>query len=140
MLTRNSLSLADAQFLVEEACKAAAAEGAMFKICVTVVDNTTFMQAFARMDGAPLFAAQGSYDKAQSSAEGGHPTTFFEKPLNEGRLSVLKLPHTPVEGGLPVIVGGQCVGAVGVAGAPPHLDAKIAQAAIDAFLGKESAK
>lgn len=136
MLSRRSLSLEDAQFLVDAACHAAAAEGPMFKICVTVVDSTTFMQAFARMDGAPLFAAQGSYDKAQSSAEGGHPTTFFEKPLNEGRLSVLKLPHTPVQGGLPVIVDGECVGAVGVGGAPPHLDEKFAAAAIDAFLAR----
>ena len=127
MLSRRSLNLEDAKFLVEAASRAAAQIGAQFPVCITVVDSTTFMQAFARMDGAPLFAAEGSYDKARSSAEGGHPTTFFEKPLHDGRLSILKLPHTPVEGGLPVIVEGECVGAVGVAGAPPHLDAKIAQ-------------
>lgn len=138
MLTRKSLSLDDAQFLVAETCKAAAATG-KFPICVVVADSTTFMQAMARMDGAPLFAAEGAYDKARSAAEGGHPTTFFEKPLNEGRLSVLRLPSTCVEGGVPVIVDGVCVGAVGVAGAPPHLDATFAQAAIDAFLAKETA-
>ncbi|RVU02282.1 heme-binding protein [Novosphingobium umbonatum] len=140
MISRNNLSLAEAQFLAEAACAAARAKGDRFPISVSVVDTSTYLQALARMDGAPLFSAQGSFDKARSSAEGGHPTTFFEKPLNEGRFSMVKLPHTPIEGGLPVIVDGQCVGAVGVAGAPPHLDAEFAQAAIDAFLAKGIAK
>ncbi|HWU01124.1 MAG TPA: heme-binding protein [Novosphingobium sp.] len=137
MITRKSLSLADAQFLAEQACAASLAKGGKFPISVAVVDATTYLQACARMDGAPLFSAQGAFDKARSSAEGGHPTTFFEKPLNEGRFSMVKLPHTPIEGGLPVLIDGACVGAVGVAGAPPHLDAEFAQSAIDAFLERE---
>ncbi|KTE19826.1 hypothetical protein ATE67_14475 [Sphingopyxis sp. H050] len=137
MLTKRSLSLADAQFLADEVCKASAVVG-KFPVSVAVVDASTFLQSLARMDGAPLFSAEGAYDKARSAAEGGHPTTFFEEPLNAGRYSVLKLPHTPIEGGIPVIVDGQCVGAVGVGGAPPHLDAQFAQTAIDAFLAREA--
>ncbi|QSR19343.1 heme-binding protein [Novosphingobium sp. KA1] len=140
MITKLSLSLDDAQFLAAAACKASESKGGKFPISVTVVDASTYMQSVARMDGAPLFSAEGSFDKARSSAEGGHPTTFFEKPLNEGRFSMVKLPHTPIEGGLPILIEGQCVGAVGVAGAPPHLDAEFAQAAIDAFLEREKNK
>lgn len=132
MLTKPSLDLADAKRLAEGVCKAAAEKG--MPVSVAVVDVTTYMQALMRMDGAPLMSAEGAFDKARSAAEGGHPTTFFEKPLNEGRYSVLRLPHTPVEGGVPVFVDGACVGAVGVAGAPPHIDAALAEAAIRAFL------
>ncbi|WP_158592359.1 GlcG/HbpS family heme-binding protein [Noviherbaspirillum sedimenti] len=131
MLNKTSLSLRDAIYLVDAA--RSAAEALKLPVSIVVVDASTYMQAMVRMDGAPLMSAQGAFDKARTSAEGGHPTTFFEKPLNEGRFSMLKLPHTPIEGGLPVMVNGECVGAVGVAGAPPHLDAKIAESAISLF-------
>lgn len=135
MLNRTSLSLAEAEALARATLDAAAAAaGGKFPVSVAVVDATTYLQVLLRMDGAPLFSAQGAFDKARSSAEGGHPTTFFEKPLNEGRFSMVKLPHTPIEGGLPVIVDGACVGAVGVAGAPPHLDAQFAEAGIATFM------
>lgn len=132
MLNRKSLSLDEAKQLSSAA--EAAARGLALPVSIAVVDATTYMQAMVRMDGAPLMSAQGAFDKARSAAEGGHPTTFFEKPLNEGRFSMLRLPHTPIEGGVPVFVDGQCVGAVGIAGAPPHLDAQIAETAIASFL------
>ena len=132
MLNKPSLSMKEAQQLVEHACSRAA-EMSM-PVSVMVVDVTTYLQAGARMDGAPLMSAEGALDKARSAAEGGHPTTFFEKPLNEGRFSMVKLPHTPIEGGVPVIVDGLCVGAVGVAGAPPHVDSQLAEFAIAEFL------
>lgn len=132
MLNRKSLSLDEARQLSSAA--EAAARGLALPVSIAVVDATTYLQAMVRMDGAPLMSAQGAFDKARSAAEGGHPTTFFEKPLNEGRFSMLRLPHTPIEGGVPVFVDGQCVGAVGIAGAPPHLDAQIAETAIASFL------
>ena len=132
MLNKPSLSLRDAQELVEHVRGHARELG--FSVSIAVVDATTYLQALARMDGAPLMSAEGAFDKARSAAEGGHPTTFFEKQLNEGRFSMVKLPHTPVEGGVPVLVDGQCVGAVGVAGAPPHTDAQLAEFAIAEFL------
>ncbi|HWK62098.1 MAG TPA: heme-binding protein [Eoetvoesiella sp.] len=134
MHSKLSLSLEDARWLCAAAQAAAADLG--LPVSIAVVDSTTYMQAMARMDGAPLMSAQGAFDKARSAAEGGHPTTFFEKPLNEGRFSMVTMPHTPVEGGVPVFVLEQCVGAVGVAGGPPHLDAKIAEMAIAAFVAK----
>ncbi|MFG1379069.1 heme-binding protein [Xanthobacter autotrophicus] len=135
MLNRLSLALDDAQRLATAAVEIAKELG--HPISVAVVDATTYVQAVYRMDGAPLMSAQGAIDKARSSAEGGHPTTFFEKPLNAGRFSMVKLPHTPIEGGVPVLAEGRCVGAVGVAGAPPQIDSQIAERAIAAlFEGK----
>ena len=79
-------------------------------------------------------SAEGAVEKARTAAEGGHPTTFFEEPLNAGRYSMLKMPHIyPVEGGIPVIVDGQCAGAIGVSGVLPHLDAAIADAGLKAL-------
>jgi glc operon protein GlcG len=132
MLNKPSLDLKDAQELVEHARAYAVEKG--FPVSIVVVDVTTYLQAVARMDGAPLMSAEGAFDKARSAAEGGHPTTFFEKPLNEGRFSMVTMPHTPLEGGVPVFADGQCVGAVGVAGAPPHIDAEVAEFAISEFL------
>jgi len=132
MLTKLSLSLSEAKQLA--AAAQAAADALRTPVSISVVDASTYAQVLLRMDGAPLFSAEGSLDKARSAAEGGHPTTFFEKPLNEGRFSMIKLPHTPLEGGIPVLIDGQCVGAVGVGGGPPHLDAQIAQTAVDRFL------
>jgi uncharacterized protein GlcG (DUF336 family) len=86
------------------------------------------------MDGAPYTSAEGAAEKARTAAEGGHPTTFFEEPLNAGRISMLKMPHIyPVEGGIPVIVDGPCVGGIGVAGVLPELDAAIADAGLKAL-------
>lgn len=135
MMSVLNLSTTEAKQLLGFAEQAAEKKG--FKVSIAVVDHTTFLQAFLRMDGAPLFSAEGAYDKARTSAEGGHPTTFFEKPLNEGRFSMIKLPHTSIEGGLPILFEKQCVGAIAIAGAPPHIDSAIAQEAIDQFFAKK---
>ena len=134
MLKKLSLALADAKRLARAAEKTA--ESLKLPVSIAVVDATTYVQVLVRMDGAPLMSAEGAMDKARSSAEGGRPTTFFERILDDGHLSVLRLPATPVQGGVPVLVDGQCVGAVGVAGGPPHLDEKIAEEAISNFLNK----
>jgi glc operon protein GlcG len=132
MLNKLSLSLQEAKQLADSA--QAIASKMKVPVSIAVVDSSTYLQTLLRMDGAPLMSAEGAFDKARSSAEGGHPTTFFEKPLNEGRYSMVRLPHVAIEGGVPVLLDGQCVGAVGVAGAPPHLDSKIAEEAIATFL------
>jgi glc operon protein GlcG len=96
-------------------------------------------QHVIRMDGAPYTSAEGAVEKARTAAEGGHPTTFFEEHLNAGRFSMLKMPIYPLEGGIPVIVDGRCVGAIGVAGVLPHLDVAIAEAGLTALDASELA-
>ena len=124
-----SITLSDATAIAAAAEEYA--ESRELRVSIAVVDESTYVQHVIRMDGAPYTSAEGAIEKARTAAEGGHPTTFFEDPLNGGRFSMLKMPHIyPVEGGVPVVVDGQCVGAIGVAGVLPHLDAAIADAGI----------
>jgi len=132
MRTKLSLTLIDAQAIA--AAAEAYAESHQLRVSIAIVDESTYLQHLLRMDGAPYASADGAVQKAQTAAEGGHPTTFFEEPLNAGRYSMLKMPGVyPVEGGIPVIVDGQCAGAIGVAGVLPQLDAAIAEAGLAAL-------
>jgi glc operon protein GlcG len=132
MRTKLSLTLTDATAIAAAAEEYA--ESRELRVSIAVVDESTYVQHVIRMDGAPYMSAEGAIEKARTAAEGGHPTTFFEEPLNAGRYSILKMPHIyPVEGGIPVIVDGHCVGAIGVAGVLPHLDAAIADAGLKAL-------
>jgi len=124
-----SLGLAEAKAITAAAEAYAASHH--FPVSIAVVDESTYLQHLVRMDGAPRASAEGAFAKARTAAEGGHPTTFFEQALNAGRYGVLKMPGVyPVEGGVPVLVDGQCVGAVGVAGVLPEHDAAIAEAGL----------
>ena len=129
MRTTFSLSLAEAKTIA--AAAEAYAESHRFPVSIAVVDESTYLQHLVRMDEAPRASAEGAFDKARTAAEGGHPTTYFEQVLNAGRYGVLKMPHVyPVEGGIPVLVDGRCVGAIGVAGVLPEHDAAIAEAGL----------
>lgn len=81
--------------------------------------------------------------------DGGHPLQFIRMdgatPANaaiaveKGRTGMLNMPGIlPVQGGLPILVDGTCVGAIGVSGVQSHQDDQIAQAGIDALLGRIS--
>ena len=132
MRTKLSLTLTDAAAIA--AAAEAYAESQQLRVAIAIVDESTYLQHLVRMDGAPYTSAEGAIEKARTAAEGGHPTTFFEDALNAGRYSMLKMPHIyPVEGGIPVIVDGQCVGAIGVAGVLPQLDAAVADAGMKAL-------
>ena len=131
MRTKLSLTLADAKTIA--AAAEAYAESHDLRVSIAIVDESTYLQHLLRMDGAPYLSAEAATQKAQTAAEGGHPTTFFEEPLNAGRFSMLKMPLYPLEGGIPVIVDDQCAGGIGVSGVLPELDAAIAEAGLKAL-------
>jgi len=131
MHTKLTLTLADAKAIAAAAEEYA--EALQLKVSIAVVDESTYAQHVIRMDGAPYLSAEGAIEKARTAADAGFPTTFFEEPLNAGRYSMLKMPVYPIEGGIPVIVDGQCAGAIGVAGVLPELDATIANAGLRAL-------
>ena len=131
MRTKLTITLTDAQTIA--AAAQAYAESRRLRVSIAIVDESTHLQHLLRMDGAPYLSEEGATEKARTAAEAGLPTTFFEEPLNAGRFSMLKMPIYPVEGGIPVIVDGQCAGAIGVAGALPELDAAIADAGLRAL-------
>ena len=96
MRTKLSLTLADAKTIA--AAAEAYAESHDLRVSIAIVDESTYLQHLLRMDGAPYLSAEAATQKAQTAAEGGHPTTFFEEPLNAGRFSMLKTAPLPPRG------------------------------------------
>jgi uncharacterized protein GlcG (DUF336 family) len=73
--------------------------------------------------------------KARSAIAFRRPTKVWEEHVTEGRIRYLGLPGSmPIEGGLPIQVDGQFIGAIGVSGVRSNQDAQIAQTGIDALL------
>ena len=120
----------DAALKVIEAAKAEATR--IGGPCVVaVVDDGGWLLAFQRMDSAPMLAsvdlAQG---KAQAAAAFRKPTQALEATINGGRYAQVTAPgYVQMGGGLPIVVGGEVVGAVGVSADIPAHDQQIAEAA-----------
>jgi uncharacterized protein GlcG (DUF336 family) len=86
------------------------------------------------MDGAQLGSVVVSQDKAKSAVLFRRPTKAFADAVASGRIGVLRLAGAiPIEGGVPLLVGDQVVGAIGVSGVTSEQDGQIAQAGVRAF-------
>ncbi len=103
-------------------------------VSISVVDAFGELVAFARLDGAPLGSVDVSRGKARTAARFRRPTKSFDSTLTAGRFAILGLDGvTPVEGGVPIIINGEYVGAVGVSGATSAQDAQVATAGAGAI-------
>lgn len=111
-----------------------------WNVCVAIVDEGGFLISFERMDDTQLASVEIALYKARSAALFRRPTKAFEDQLVGGRQAVLGIPGAAVfEGGLPIIVDGKTIGAIGVSGVTSPQDGQIGKAAIDALpriLGK----
>ena len=117
---------------------AAAAEAEAVKnnwaVTIAIVDDGGHLLWLQRLDGAAPVSAWIGPQKAITAAIGRRETAVYEKMVNEGRMSFLSVtPVTPLEGGVPIIVDGQHVGAVGVSGVKSSEDVQIAKAGIAAL-------
>ncbi len=105
---------------------------------ITVVDAGGFMLAFERWDNTFPAAAPVSFGKAHTAALFRKQTKVFEDAINKGRTAMTALPDTiltPLQGGLPIMVDGQTIGAVGVSGAASaQQDEELAFAGVKALL------
>ena len=99
-------------------------------VAIAILDDGGHLLHFSRMDGATPANADIAVQKARTSALSRRPSKMWEDRVAAGRLSMLKMPLLPVQGGLPILVDGHCVGAVGVSGVQSHEDEQIAQAGI----------
>ncbi|SRR5213594_951155 len=108
---------------------------------VAVVDDGGNLVAVERLDNTFAAGANISIGKARTAALFKHPTKFFEDVINKGRTAMTTLPDfTPLQGGIPIIVDGQIIGAVGVSGAASaQQDEELAIAGANA-LGTKSAQ
>lgn len=136
MKTTHYLTLADAEFLLDQAQKYAMEHS--FNVSIAVVDATGSLLTFKRMDGAAPISATVSLEKAKCSAISHKPSKAFEDMIKNGRGGFLSISNFVglLEGGLPIVYEGQVVGAVGVSGVQAFQDAEIAQHAIEKFLAQ----
>ena len=112
---------------------AAAAESQKngWRMAIAVVDNHGMLVYFERMPDTQTASVQVALDKAQAAAMYRRPTKAFEDGIAKGRTALLGLRGaTPIEGGLPIMVGGKVIGGIGVSGANSDQDAAAAQAGL----------
>ncbi|WP_298829972.1 heme-binding protein [uncultured Piscinibacter sp.] len=104
-------------------------------VSIAVVDDGGHLLWLQRLDGAAPISAQIAPNKARTSALGRRESRIYEEMINQGRVSFLSAPglEALLEGGVPIMVEGQCVGAVGVSGVKSSEDAQIARAGIAAL-------
>ena len=105
-----------------------------WNVVIAVVDDGGHLVYLQRMDGTQTGSIDVAIGKARTSAAFKRPTRVFDE-LAKTRPSIVSIGGDAVllEGGIPVMVGGQLVGAVGVSGVTSQQDAQIAQAGIDAL-------
>lgn len=138
MKTKYYLTLADAEFLMEEAQKYAIEHN--FKVSIAIVDETSSLLLMKRLDGASPLTTYLCLEKAKCASISGRPSKFYEELLKSGRLGFLSMPSAQgmLEGGIPIIYEGEILGAIGVSGVQSFEDAEIAQHAIDTFFKKQN--
>jgi glc operon protein GlcG len=84
---------------------------------IAVVDDGGNLMALERLDGTFAAGANISIGKARTAALFKKPTRFFEELINKGRTAMTTVDFTPLIGGVPIVLDGQIVGAIGVSGA-----------------------
>ena len=132
MKTRQMLTLDDCKKI--SAAAEAEANRNNWNVCIAILDDGGHLLHLVRMDGATPANSRIAIAKGVTSAETRRSTAMWEERIKGGRHSMLKMPNvTPVQGGLPIVIDGQCIGAVGVSGVQSHEDEQIAKAGIDAL-------
>lgn len=125
------ISLNAAQALIDRALDAAAAGG--FRMAVAIVEPSGELVAFARMDDTQYGSIFVAQKKASTAARYRTATSVMEERTLAGRTVTLANPDgLPVAGGVPIIVDGKIVGAIGVSGASSAQDNSVALAALAA--------
>lgn len=133
MRSRPTLTLDDARRIAAAAETEALAN--RWAVTIAVVDDGGHLIWLQRLDGAPPISAAIAPAKARTAALGRRESKLYEDMINQGRVSFLSAPDLPamLEGGVPILADGDCVGAVGVSGVKSAEDAQIARAGIAAL-------
>ena len=133
-MTTNKITLT-----LEDAKKIAAGAEAEAKrnnwpVVIAIVDDGGHLLYLQRLNDTQYGSVNVAIEKARAAIAFRRPTKIWEEHITEGRLRYLNLPGAlPIEGGLPITVGNQFVGAIGVSGVRSFEDAQIAQAGIEAL-------
>jgi uncharacterized protein GlcG (DUF336 family) len=131
--TKASLKLTHQGALKALAGAVAKAEALGVPQNITIVDDGGNLLAFVRMDDAKLLSRETSMSKAITAASHRQPTSRLN-PADEIKLAIAGGGRlTNLEGGLPIVIAGQCVGAVGVGSGTGAQDVEVARAALAAI-------
>ena len=133
MNTKPFLSLTDVKSMA--AAAEAEAVNNQWVVTIAIVDDGGHLLWLQRLDGAAPISSHIAPAKARTAALGRRESRLYEEMINQGRMSFLSAPllEGMLEGGVPVMVNGQCVGAIGVSGVKSNEDAQIARAGIAAL-------
>ena len=133
MKTKSYLESADVKAILQAAEAEAAANN--WNVAIAVVDDGGHLLGFQRLNGTPAVSAHIAQAKANTSALGCRESKIYEDVINQGRTSFLSAPAISglLEGGVPIMKDGVCIGAVGVSGVKSNEDAQIAKAGIAAL-------
>lgn len=133
MKTKPMLSLDDVKRIASASELEAQKQG--WAVTIAIVDDGGHLLWLQRLDGAAPISAQIASAKAHTSAMGQRESKVYEDMINQGRTAFLSAPGVQglLEGGVPILVQGQCVGAVGVSGVKAPEDAQVAKAGIAAL-------
>ena len=119
---------------------AAAAEAEAIRhgwaVTIAITDDGGHLLWLQRLDGAAPVSAEIAVAKARTAALGRRESKGYEDMINQGRTAFLSAPvlQGMLEGGVPIMAAGQCVGAVGVSGVKSAEDAQIARAGVAAVV------
>ena len=135
MQSKPLLTTQDVQTILAASQKEAQANG--WKVTIAVADDGGHLLGLIRLDGAPPMSAHIGPSKAKAAAMAKKETKLLEDVINNGRTAFVTAPYVDglLEGGVPIVVEGHVVGAVGVSGVQSDQDVQIAKAGIAALLG-----
>ncbi len=116
------------------AAAAAEAKKNSWNVAIAIVDNHGFLVYYEMADDTQTASANVAIEKARTSAMYRRTSKELEDNIAAGRVAVLGLPgSTPIEGGLPLVVGGKMIGAIGVSGVSSAQDGMVAKAGLEAL-------
>jgi len=105
-----------------------------WNVVISIVDDGGHLIYFERMDGVQTGSIELAIRKAKTAAAFKRPTRLFEEDVAKGRTSLVALPGgMPFEGGVPITIDNEVIGAVGVSGGTAQQDGTVAQAGVDAL-------
>ena len=101
---------------------------------IAIVDDGANLVFLERLDNTQLGSLEVAIQKAHTAISFKRPTKAYEDMVAGGRMAILGVPGiVPIEGGLPLIVDGQFIGAIGVSGGTAQQDGQVAKAGVEAI-------
>lgn len=131
--TRKTLTL-EAARLALAACEAEALRN-HWRVVIAVVDDGGHAIVLARLDGAQISSVQTAVEKARAAVAWKRPTRLLEESVNNGRTAFLSIAQgmAILQGGVPIEIEGEVLGAIGVSGVKASDDERVALAGVNAL-------